>query len=632
MSAATRAGLRQVSARALRSHWPSAAGVFLTMALAAVLVTASGVLIESGLRDDDPFSTTATVLPAMMGSFGGVAVMLAVFVVSSAFAASLRDRRREFALLRAVGATGRQVRSLVSTEVMAISLGAITVGGLGGVIAARALVPLLRSSGMVIEGFSVALSPWPLLATGGVLVPAAWIAGRLAAREMARLSPTSAVSASTADARSLGPARIASAWACVAVGVAATTTPVFVPGAVGGATGAFSAIMFITAVALAGPALVQRAAQWLAGRRVLQSHAASVLATANARGYSRRLTAAVVPLALLVSLGMVQTGVNRTALVAASQQLGDSIQAEWVWQGPADQAADARAQLVALPGVAAVAASTTGVVQVKTETSEDEPPFLEGLSWETGSILMLDDPAGVVDPGVISGDLAALSGPDTVAIASDVLTFPGFGVGDHIEIRWPDGSESNPLIVATYERGLGLGGIIAGPEVTESVEGVTLYVQSDPGVADAVAAEANEAGLALVAMDELVDAMSASEGADARLSAVLLLALLGFIGIAAGNALVIATRSRSGEFALLGRLGATRRQLRAMVSLEAALVGVGAVAVGAATALPGLAAAALAMVRGFSLGVDPVMAAWLAGVTVAIAFAGTAGARLRTPA
>ncbi|MFW2513463.1 FtsX-like permease family protein [Demequina sp. SO4-13] len=626
--------MRQISLRALRAHWPSAAGVLLTMVLASALIFASGVLIESGLRESDPFSPTATMLPAVMGSFGGVAIMLAVFVVSSAFAASLRDRRREFALLRAVGATGGQVRSLISTEVMTISLAALVVGSVAGFFGAKALVPLLRSSGIVEEGFAPVLSIWPMLGTAVLLLPAAWLAGRLAAREMSRLSPTSAVSTTAADARALGKGRVTAAWVCLAGGLAATTTPVFVPGAMGGATGAASALLFITAVALAGPALVLRGATWLAGRRSLQARAASLLATANARGYSRRLTAAVVPLALLLSLGSVQTGFNQTVAQAGAQQLGGAISGDFVWQGSPERAADARETLASLPGVTAVASMGTGMVQVKVEATDEDAPFMDGLSWEAGSVMMLDDPSGLVDPDVTEGDLAELEGADTIALASDGLTLTGKGLGDTIDLRHPDGSESAPTIVAIYERGLGLGGLIVGPDDVDAAGAgsPTVIVEAVAGDQDAVLRAADEAGLSLVPVDDYVDAATEMGSSDSRLSNVLLMVLLAFIGIAAGNALVIATRSRAGEFALLGRLGATRRQMRSMLGIEAALVAVAAAALGTLTALPGLVGASLAMVRGFSLGVDPVFWAGLAGAVVVIAFAGMAGARLRVPA
>ncbi|GIG54334.1 ABC transporter permease [Demequina activiva] len=606
--------------------------MFLTVVLAAALMVASGVLIESGLRESDPFSPTAMMLPAAMGSFAGVALMLAVFVVSQAFAAALRDRRREFALLRAVGATGRQVRSLITTEVMAISAVALLAGGVAGWWGAGALVPLLTSSGIVEPGFAPSPSPWPLLGAAVLLLPAAWIAGRLAAREMARLSPTAAVGTSTADARALSPGRIVAAWICAGAGLLVTLTPVFLPGAVGGAAGAASAFLYLIAVGLAGPALVLRAATWLTRRRSLQGHAATVLASANARGFSRRLTAAVVPLALLVSLGSVQTGVNHTVAQAAAQQLGDALAADLVWQGPSEQAVDAREALAGAPGVEAVATTGQAMVQVRTDSADEDLPFLDGLNWEAGAVTVLEDPAGLVDPGVTAGDMADLAEPDTVAIAADGLTLPGMGVGDRLELRWPDGTETSPRVVAVYERGLGLGGLIMSPATASSSGGATVYVETEPGAADAVAASTSDAGFPMIPAAEYVEAAVAGGSDDSRLSNVLLMVLLAFIGIAAANALVIATRSRTGEFALLGRLGATRRQLRAMLGVEAALVGVGAVVIGTLTALPGLIAASLAMVRGFSLGLDPVFYASLAGATVVIAFLGVAGARLRARA
>jgi putative ABC transport system permease protein len=627
--------MRQVSLRALRAHWPSATGVFLTMLLASALVSASGTLLESGLRADDPFSPTATLLPAVMGSFGGVAVMIAVFVVSSAFAAALRDRRREFALLRAVGATSRQVRALVSTEVMMISLPSIALGGVAGLAGARALVPLLRSSGIVDEGFAPVLSPWPLLGAATLLLPAAWIAGRLAAREMAQLSPTTAVNTSTVEMLPIGRGRIITAWVLAGSGVATTATPIFVPGTLGGATGAASALLFITAVALAGPALVLRGATWLANRKVMGSRAASVLATSNARGYSRRLTAAVVPLALLVSLGSIQTGTHRIVSLAGAQQLGDAVHGDFVWQGSSKEWEAAQGALAELPGVTATASTNVGVVQAKVEATDEDAPFLEGLSWETMSVRLVDADAALIDPGVSEGDLRALGGSGTIAVSSDALIMTGKGVGDQIELRYADGSETSPTIVAVYERGLGLGGLIVGPEgfaaATGTAGSATVIVQTETGTQADVQQSAREAGLSLVPTHEYVQgAIGAGAGED-RLSNTLLIVLLAFIGIAAGNALLLATRSRAGEFALLGRLGATRRQLRTMLALEATFVAVGAVAVGTATALPGLAAASLSLIRGFSLGVDLTMYVGLSTAATAIAFLGVAGARLRVP-
>lgn len=623
--------MRKISLAALRAHWPSASGVFLTMFLATAIVSAAAALVVSGAQAEDRFSPAATMLPALMMSFGGVAVMIAVFVVSTAVAGALRDRRREFALLRAVGADSRQVRSLVTGEVMVIAGVAVLAGSVGGYGGAYALVPLLRHSGIVADGFTPALSVWPLVASAVLLMPAAWLASRLAAREMAKLSPTAAVNSSSVDKGPLGAGRVIAAWICAAGGAAAVTIPLFVPGVVGGASGAASSLLLITAVALAGPALVARGASWAAGRGRGRRRAAPALATANARGFSRRLTAVVVPLALLVALGTIQSGTDKIVATAGQQQLGDAIGGDLVWTGSTADADAARAHLAALRGVSSTAVIRDEMVQVQFDSSDAETPIFGGLSWEPSMLRVVDQEPGqpLLDPKVTSGSLADLSQPGTVAVSSDAVFGSGKGVGDSIGIRAPEGVEGSLRIVAVYDRGLGVGPLIAGPAsatLTPDAEApATILVSaSDP---NEVQTQAASAGLSLLDVDRYVSTVAATQGGGDTLSTTLLFALLAFIAIAAGNALVLATRARRGEFLLLARIGATRAQLRAMLSMEAALIAVGAVGIGTLVSLPGLMTASVAMVRGFNLGLDPVLYGGLAASAIVIAFACVLGAR-----
>ena len=625
--------MRQISVRALRAHFVGAAGVFLTMVLAAVLVSAAGTLMESGWRAQDRYSATAMLLPAMMASFGGVAVMIAVFVVSTAFAAALRDRRREFALLRAVGATGAQVRTLVSTEVMLISAAGVFIGGVLGIGAARALVPLLVTSGIVEDGFEPVVSPLPVLAAALLLLPAAWLSGLLAAREMARLSPAAAVGSSTAEVKPLSKGRIPAASICAIGGAIATLSPLLVPGAMGGAAGAASALLFIAALALAGPALVLRTATWLSTHSTTRRGAPLQLATVNARGYSRRLTAAVVPLALLVALGTIQTGMSKIVATAASQQLGDALTGELLWVGSASDAGRARSVLDALPGVQRTATTSVSLAHTKIE-GDASGGGAAGVEWEPVTVRVVDDPSGdVIDPLVTGGTLADLRDTTTVAVAADALMLTGKGVGDTIGVQFADVTRAQPKIVAVFDRGLGLGSVIMGPGGLGTAAmpdaPVTIVVDASEAAVAEVRSAATAEGVELTTT-EVYLAETAAGGADSnRLSDTLLIALLAFIAIAAGNSLVIATRARRGEFVLLGKLGATRSQLRVMLAIEAGLVAIGAVVLGALMALPGLTAATIALVRGFSLGVDVSVFGGLALAATLVACIGFMTARLR---
>ena len=61
----------------------------------------------------DPQATDREGLIAIFGVMGGIAGAVALFVVAGTFALAIAQRRRETAVLRALGATPRQVRRLL---------------------------------------------------------------------------------------------------------------------------------------------------------------------------------------------------------------------------------------------------------------------------------------------------------------------------------------------------------------------------------------------------------------------------------------------------------------------------------------------------------------------------------------
>ncbi len=73
-----------------------------------------------GAAEPDPDAGLFAVAAALLGSTSGVAGFVSVFVVAGTFAYSVAARRRELGLLRAVGATPRQVRRLVLGEALAV--------------------------------------------------------------------------------------------------------------------------------------------------------------------------------------------------------------------------------------------------------------------------------------------------------------------------------------------------------------------------------------------------------------------------------------------------------------------------------------------------------------------------------
>lgn len=579
---------------AVRVHRGSLAGSALVVALAAALLTATGVWLEAGVRlaagsADDP---AASLLLTVASSFAGTAVLIALLVVASTFAGALRPRAREFALLRAVGATTGQVRRLVTAEVLLVFAVAAPLGALPGLLLAPLLSDVLVSGGVLPAGYVPGLSPWPVLGALALLVPTALLGARLAGRESARLSPASAVQRSAVEPRGIPRARTLTAAGLAVAGLVAALVPFALPGLGGAAAATTSAIVLLVAAALVGPLLVRSGAE--RGLRLTRgSRAVPTLALTNARGFSRRLTGAVVPLALLLALGTVQSGTNRAVVDAAEQQVRDGVVADLVAQD-ADAGgrgvSDARAaEVAALPGVAAAGVTAGVPAQVRTDQDDEDLPFLDGLSWEPTTLRTVPAEATLLDPDVRSGSLDDLGRDGTIAVSSEAA-LGGAGLGDPVEVRL-GGSEVELTVVAVYERGLGLGDYLvgSGTGVAAGAEGGVLLVRAqDPAAAADVRAAVAATGLDVTDPAGYARSVRDAAAGEQGLGTALLLALLAFVAVAAGTTLVGLVGSRRAELALLRRTGATRTQLIRMVAAESVLITGTAVAVGLAAVLPAL--------------------------------------------
>ena len=602
---------------AVRAYRSSFVGSFLIVIAAAALLAANGVLFESGLRGDAPLLVTVA------ASFAGTAILVVVLVVASTFASALRQRSAQFALLRAVGATAAQVRSMVTAEVALVFAAAAPLGAVPGLFAANLLTPVLVSGGVLPDDVALTVSPLPALAALLLLFPTALLAARLAAREVTRLSPTAAVRAAASESPRLSPARRITALGLLASGVLVAALPFFMPGTLGSAAGATSAFLIIGAAALAGPWLVGGIARAAARSTASSRNAAGVLALVNTRGFSRRLTSAIIPLALLLALGTVQTGVNGSLVAAAGLQLRDGLGSDVIVTSP-DGVTAAQAEAVSsATGVEAVASSV-----VAGEVKVDDDDDLGGLSWEQTGVRTVDgDTDGLIDLGVTAGSLGDLSEEATVAVSGETLFGTGKNVGDTIDLRF-DGVPAMPVtIVAVYERGLGFGEVV----IAES----SLPAEVRPQTADVLfargAVDAASVGLQAVSVDEYADDAVASSASQQQLSAILLFVLIFFVAIAAANTLVMLTGARRQEFALLRRIGATRRQLASMVATESLFVIVTALVIGTVSVLPALVGVAYGMLGRFAVAIDwPVYGALVGAVVLIASVAMAVPARLAT--
>lgn len=601
-----------------RAHRTSLLGTALVLATAGALVSLIGVLFESGFRAGAGIEGGALV--GLASSYSGIALVVVVMVVAAMVTLALRSRRREFALMRTIGATSRQVRQQVSREVLLVALIAVPLGAAPGVLLARRFSPLLQDAGMLPHSSELSLSPLPVVGAVALLVPTAMLAGRLATRETLRSAPTEAVRGSAVETTGIGWIRKGFALVTLAAGLAVAFTPLWVPGSVGGEIAGISAFLLIGAVALAGPWLVARTfgrTVLLAGARI---GAPARLALHNVRGFSRRLTTVIVPLAIALAVGTIQTSVNSALGQASEQQLRAAVTADLVLTA----ATSSPSGLTAVPGVAGVAPLTDVPVQVRTD---DEGPDI--LAWESTTLRAMpaDVPPSVFDPDVTDGSLAALSAPDTVAISSDVASLLGFGTGDSLAVRY-DGVEHALEVVAVYERGLGVGGYLIAPDTATSLgsdatPSTLLVTTTDDATSAQTAERLRNLGYTVQSPAQYAADATSPDAAAQQLSTVLLLLLMVFIVLGAANALVLTTAGRHDELVLLHRTGTTRRQLSRMLLVESLLTGVLAWLIGTAAVVPAVLGVSAGLLSGQAPVVDLTTYVLLSLVVVATAVGAT---------
>lgn len=528
-----------------------------------------------------------TSLVAIGSAFAGTCLLVAMFIVSGTLSLSVQSRRRDFALLRAVGASSAQVHRLVAREVLAVASLAALLGIIPGYLFATTLQSAFVRAGVIPDGFALALSPIPAVGAIILVLLAGWSAARIAASRPARIDPIEALREAATGPAMIGRGRKITGLAFGAAGLALSMLPLAVrgPGAAGAAAGA--SIVLIIALALLGPALVGHAIRGIGAVR-RRGSAAAFLASANGTANAQRLASAITPIALGISLGLVQLGAPAIVASEASAQAQAGVIAELRVSVPGGISDEGVEMIRALPGVAGVNPVTVS------QTVLDYIGFGEQEISSSEFVLQGIDPQaapGTIDLKVREGSLDALAGEHQVALSSDARQTLGLDIGETLVGRFGDGAPLKAEVVAIYERGLGFGAVTMSGDVvrshtTTALNGFALVDAGDD--VDATRAALADAGFAVSGGSGL-----ASAGADGRsqqgwVNMVALIVILGYIAIAVVNTLMMATGERSREFALMQLIGATRRQVRGMMRTESAMLALIAAVFGVAIAIPPL--------------------------------------------
>ena len=153
-------------------------------------VVTRDVLIDESNADVDgfigPFGTGLLV-------FAFITAFVSAFLINNVFAITIGQRLRELALMRAVGASGTQVRRMIYVEALVVSIIATIVGIVGGIFLAKGIVTLFNSAGAGFPDTGSVLLPRTIVMAFVVGVGITLLAVALPARRAARIPPVAAM-------------------------------------------------------------------------------------------------------------------------------------------------------------------------------------------------------------------------------------------------------------------------------------------------------------------------------------------------------------------------------------------------------------------------------------------------------
>ncbi|HET6968409.1 MAG TPA: ABC transporter permease, partial [Ornithinibacter sp.] len=433
-------------------------------------VTGDAVSARASTRIDEALSFVTTFLLV----FAGVALTVGAFLIVNTFSILVAQRSRELALLRAIGASRRQVARSVLLEAGVVGLVGSAAGlGLGFVLAVGIRL-LFGRIGLDLSAHDLVLRPRTVVVAFAVGLLVTLAAAYLPARRAGRVPPVAAMRDDAALAESglrwrlvVGVVLLLAGVAAMAAGLAEVgSEPTYVLGA-----GTFGVLV---GTALLSPVLGRPVLAGLGWAYRRGFGAVGLMAEQNARRNPRRTAATASALMIGVALVTMMSVLGASTKASLDKSLAEDIVADFVVSNAVGQAFSASVadDVAAVEGVADVARVRGAVLRI-----EGDRDFASGIEP--------DPMTRVANPEVVTGSLADLDA-SSIAISTDLATERGLAVGSTVTVEYA-GEEVPLTVVATYTEGTALQS-----DATLSIDGFdalgvpptdrTVYVTARPGV------------------------------------------------------------------------------------------------------------------------------------------------------
>ncbi|MFH5821800.1 ABC transporter permease [Georgenia sp. AZ-5] len=564
----------------------------------AAEVADSAVEVVTGERMREEATDAVNRLLGFLGTFllvfALISLFVGAFIIANTFAMAVRQRQREFALLRAVGASPGQVLLTVLGQASVVGI----VGSAAGIAGGIGLIALVRSwlgsMGMELAG-DVVITGGQAVAVVVLGAGMSLVAALVPARRAAGTPPVEAMRDDVVVVeRSLRLRAVVGAVA-LAGGVAATVWSVQEGNQRAGTwlgVGAGAVLLGMLAVS---PAIARAVLAGLAVPFVALARPMGRLARGNVTRNPRR-TASTAG-ALMIGMALVgacavlaESAQASTSAIVATESRADF----WVQSATRAVPPQVATDIAAVPQVGRADTVTLGRVTLTGPDGASEAFRAAGLP--------ADALGETIQVAVVDGDLGGLADGE-LAVARTAAVQHGWQVGDTFTVPTADGPREAPVTAVVESQLLAApvvmdAGLFRAAVPANETSVLAVLVDGAPGVASEDLRAALDAVVEPYAVLTVQDAeeLTSSLAEQVERAMVILYALLGLsvviavLGIV--NTLALAVIERTREIGLMRAVGLGRLQLAATIVIESVLTAVYgtvlgvAVGVGLASALP----------------------------------------------
>ncbi|MEU8889504.1 FtsX-like permease family protein [Streptomyces sp. NPDC048442] len=522
--------------------------------------------------------STKTLTQILLG-FAGIALFVGVFLISNTFTMLVAQRTKELALMRAVGASRKQITRSILAEAGIVGLIASVIGFAVGLAMASGLDPLMKALGAQLPSGPLVVGPTPVIASLAVGVLITMFAAWLPARRAAKIPPVAAMSSVHATpsmkslvVRNVIGALVTAVGAATVVGGAAMGKDT---GRVLIGAGAFLALIgIIILIPLLSRPVIALVRPFLNRVFKISGKLAGLNSVRNPRRTGATASALAIGLTLVTGLTVLGVTMGR----AIDKQTTEVIKADYMVT-MANKSSMDRSVIDTLAKAKGVSAS-----------SPQQYGTLEGPgnSGQNAVGVTPGDVEKVLNLSVVDGSLSGLARGE-VAVDEKTAASEGFRVGQTLDMAYEDGKKTKLTIGGIYRHNDYLSGIMIDDRLlAKHVEKpiiYSVYVSMDGGPSAANAQSLIDSlgkNPAIVIMDS--DDIRNEFGGVVNqmlnimyglLAMALIIAVLGVV-----NTLAMSVFERQQEIGMLRAIGLARGKVKTMIRLEAVVISVFGAVVG----------------------------------------------------